>query len=101
MYIFHISPEFSNLIGYIFGLLTSYFLNRNLTFNTFNSGRYEFVRFLIVFFISYALNFIVLIFLIRILIFPIMISQFISGIFYISSSFLLNKYFVFRSFDSH
>jgi putative flippase GtrA len=96
MYLAGLSPEASNVAGYAVGLLVSYVLNRHYTFNSTQSRRTEFLRFLIVFAIAYALNFITLLVLIHVLGAHEGASQIVAGIVYVAASFAMNKYYVFR-----
>lgn len=97
MYLANMPPELSNLIGYMFGLLVSYTLHRNYTFGSTGLHRKEFVRFVFTFLVAYVANLLVLIFLVRIIFISPFLAQFISGAVYVAISYLLNKFFVFRS----
>ena len=97
MYLMKCSPEISNVIGYGVGLLFSYCLNRIYTFKS-NKIKYkEFMRFFIVFLLSYMANFLVLVLLTyKFKVFS-GLSQLLAGIVYISFSFFLNRYYVFAT----
>lgn len=95
MYLMGASPEISNFVGYLAGLLLSYVLNRNFTFNSIQKRSVEFLRFLVVFCIAYAANFVALLFFIRVILVNPGISQILAGGVYIFASYLLNKYYVF------
>lgn len=97
MYLAEFSPEISNLSGYFFGLLISYVLNRNFTFESIQRRDVEFLRFIIVFAVAYLANLMVLIFLVRVVFFSPGWAQVVSGGVYIVLSYFLNKYYVFRS----
>lgn len=97
MYLAEFSPEISNLSGYFFGLLISYVLNRNFTFESIQRRDVEFLRFIIVFAVAYLANLMVLIFLVRVVFFSPGWAQVVSGGVYIVISYFLNKYYVFRS----
>lgn len=97
MYIFGVSPELSNLIGYSVGLFTTYFSHRKFTFNSNQAKFREFIKFVTVFCISYVSNFLFLFFLIHHLKVNSGVSQFLALMIYIVCSFLMNKYFVFNS----
>jgi len=97
MLVLKLSPEVSNFLGYGIALITSYTLNRNITFNSLNAKTGEFFRFLIVFALAYATNFAVLLCMIYWLKVNVIVSQVVAGFFYIAISYLLNKYFVFIS----
>jgi putative flippase GtrA len=96
MYIAKMSPETSNMAGYAFGLVVAYFLHRNFTFESTQRRIREMARFLVVFGVSYGLNFIVLVFLIHILQIDKLVSQILSGVAYVIVSFAMNKFYVFK-----
>lgn len=96
MYLAKMSPESSNVAGYAVGLIASYILNRKYTFNSSHDRRREIVRFLVVFVFSYALNFTVLVVLIHGFGTNEGVSQVLSGLVYVVSSFTMNKYYVFK-----
>jgi len=96
MYLLKMSAELSNVAGYIVGLIGSYLLNRNYTFNSSQKKSSEMIRFLIVFIISYASNFMMLLILIYAIGVHEGLSQVIAGFVYIITSFILNKYYVFK-----
>jgi putative flippase GtrA len=97
MYLGELSPELSNLLGYLLGLLVSYFLNRHFTFRSDQRRSTEFVRFVLVFLTAYTANLLLLIVLVRGLGAHAALSQVIAGIIYIGTAYLLNKHFVFKS----
>jgi len=85
----------ANAVGYGFGLICSYFLNRTITFRSPHRGARHFVKFLIFFFISYALGQLLLILLVE----QFQMDEFLATIFgmglYTLVSFYLNRKFVF------
>ena len=88
-----------NIIAYGIGVINSFFLNRNWTFKTSQKAKKEtgeFLRFIIIFIITYLLQFCCLWVLIEILIFPTLLSQAIAMALYVIVGFLLNNYFTFR-----
>jgi putative flippase GtrA len=95
MYFVRLSPLTSNIIGYAICLIISYTLQRNFTFASKQNKRQEFVKFLTVFCTAYLVNFLTLSFLIH-NDFNSGLSQIVAGIFYIVTSFTLNKVFVFQ-----
>jgi putative flippase GtrA len=97
MYLAGMTPEASNVAGYAVGLVVSYVLNRYYTFNNKQSRRGEIMRFLAVFFVAYASNFAVLLILIHGIGTHKGISQILAGVVYVVVSYLLNKYFVFKT----
>lgn len=96
MYVLRLGPVASNVIGYCCGLLTSYALNRSFTFRSTARGIAEPARFLAVFGASYVTNLLVLIALIDLAGLGKGIAQIIAGGAYVVTSFLLNRYYVFR-----
>jgi len=96
MYLLSLSPEVSNVVGYLTGLTVSYVLNRNYTFESKQKPSQEIWRFIAVFIVAYTLNFLVLILLIHQLNFHEGLSQLVAGVFYVVSSFVMNKYYAFK-----
>jgi putative flippase GtrA len=99
MYLAGVSPELSNVIGYMVGLVFSYLLHRNFTFRSTKMRRTEFIRFSVVFLIAYCANLVTLIVLVRAVGVYAGLSQVIAGLIYIGTSYLLNKYYVFQSIE--
>lgn len=97
MYLAGLSPELSNVIGYMIGLVFSYLLHRNFTFRSTQIRRTEFVCFAVVFLIAYCANLVTLIVLVRTMGVHAGLSQVIAGVVYIGTSYPLNKYYVFQS----
>ena len=97
MYLINMSPESSNVAGYTVGLIASYVLNRKYTFNSIQNQRSEIIRFLAVFVVAYALNFIVLVILIHKIDIHDGVSQVLAGLVYVVTSFIMNKYYVFKT----
>jgi len=97
MYILGMNPIASNVSGYGVGLIVSYVLNRNYTFNSKQARKPEALRFLLVFAIAYALNFIALLLLIYQLGMHEGLSQVVAGVIYVGAAFLMNKYYVFKA----
>lgn len=97
MYWLGLSPELSNVTGYMIGLVASYLLHRSFTFRSKQRKRTEFFNFVAVFLIAYSANLVMLIVLVRAMQVHAGLSQVISGAIYVTASYLLNKYYVFRS----
>ncbi len=95
MYLARLGPEISNLIGYVCGVIISFFLNKKYTFNSNKKGHKEAIRFLIVFGIAYTANLLVLYILIHNIHISKDFSQIYAGIVYTVTSYLMNKYYVF------
>lgn len=101
MYLGGLAPEISNAIGYMTGLLVSYFLNRNFTFRSARRQSTEFARFVFVFLVAYAANLMVLLILVRGAGVHAALSQVISGVIYVGVAYLLNKNYVFKSSEAY
>ena len=91
-----ISPEISNIIGYVIVILVSYALNKIYTFQSKAHPKKEFPKFVLSLLASYTLNFLTLILCIHIFKINPYISQIISGAVYTISGFVFLKYFAFR-----
>jgi putative flippase GtrA len=100
MYLAMMTPETSNAAGYAVGLVVSYVLNRNFTFKSKQSRCSEIIRFLSVFAVAYVTNFAVLLILIHKINMHKGVSQILAGGFYIVVSFIMNKYYVFRTINN-
>lgn len=95
MYALHMGEVASNVIGYGFGLITSYLLNRNFTFRSKAAALPEAIRFVVIFALAYLANLGVLLLLVRQLQWHAGLSQIAAGLVYFALSFLLSKYYVF------
>jgi len=100
MYLAGLSPELSNIVGYAVGLTTSYLLSRNYTFRSKQQRRGEVIRFVVVFAIAYAANFLSLLVLIRHFGVHEGASQILAGAVYVLASYAMNKFYVFRNADA-
>jgi putative flippase GtrA len=103
MMLFSFSPEISNFVGFLTGLMLSFLLNRYWVFRSQNQSNlfFEIIRFLSAFLFCYGLNYISLIWLIYSLGINPYIAQLGAGVIYFLSFFLLNKWLVFNSSLSH
>lgn len=101
MYRLGLSAESSNALGYSFGLLLAYLLNRFYTFNSTRRVGSEALKFGVVFAVSYSLNFLVLVILIRVLGVHPGLSQVLAGVVYVVTSYNLNKNYVFQTSQPH
>jgi putative flippase GtrA len=95
MYIFKLSAELSNIIGYGVGLTLSFILSKKFTFRS--SGRIapELRRFLAVFTIAYIANFAALFLLLRLPSIHEALCQILAGVAYVAVSYWLNSRYVF------
>lgn len=89
-------PELSNLIGYFFGIIVSYYLNKYFTFQKKQKSKKEFIQFVLSMGIAFIVNFIVLFISYRIFNINPYLSQIIAGVFYTLTGFILSKYWVFK-----
>jgi len=97
MFIAGWSPEASNIAGYLIGLVSSYLMNRSFTFRSTNERKSEFARFLAVFAIAFAANFVALWVLLHVFGVKDWLAQILAGVAYVATSYLLNRVFVFGS----
>lgn len=100
-YVLKFSPLLSNGIGYGFGLAISYYLNKKFTFSSARRYSSQPLIFFLVFIFSYGINIISLYLFIYIFGINDAISQIMAGIFYVATSFFLNKRFVFKMESRH
>lgn len=100
MYLMGMTPEVSNVTGYGVGLVISYGLHKKYTFKKAQSHRGEFIRFVTVFLIAFAANFLILVILIHKFDAHEGMSQIFAGIVYVAIAYLMSKFYVFRSAGS-
>jgi putative flippase GtrA len=96
MYFFGINPIASNVTGYSFGLLSSYYLNRTITFKSRKKKLPEFTKFLLLFLVSYGLNLTTLLIIIKYTEINEGMAQLLSGAVFILCSYVLNRFVVYR-----
>jgi len=94
---FGMIAEISNFIGYFFGILMSYYVNKRFTFSSSEGHQKTFMKFIGSMSIAYIVNLFLLIILIRFLNFNEYLSQLLSGIAYTLVGFILSKKWVFKS----
>lgn len=87
---------YSNIIGYFFGLLNSFILNKNWTFKSNGKVSREAILFLILFGVSYLLQLGVLVFIVEVLTIREDLSQIFAIGVYTLTNFLGNKLITFR-----
>jgi len=97
MYLLGLGAVASNVAGYAVGLIVSYSLNRTFTFRSTGARRAEMVRFLVIFLLAYLANLGVLVALVHTFKLHEGLAQVVSGVVYFGLSYLLNKYYVFRT----
>ncbi len=96
MYLLGLSAELSNVIGYGLGLVISYAMHRNFTFNSTQRRDTEAVRFVAVFAVAYLLNLGTLMLLIHRFDAHEGAAQIVAGVVYVGASFVMQKFYVFR-----
>jgi putative flippase GtrA len=97
MYLLHWSVEASNVAGYSIGLLSSYALNRTVTFSSTAKRRTELPRFIAVVVLSFAANMLTLILLAHRLGVNPVIAQAAAITVYVLVSYTLHRTFVFAA----
>ncbi|RDU63191.1 GtrA family protein [Helicobacter sp. MIT 14-3879] len=95
---FKVSPEIANFIGYCCGVILSYFLNKHFTFESKNSHKNDFSKFVFLMTIAYLINLIILIICYRSFGVNKYISQVIAGVFYTISGYFLSRFIVFKKY---
>lgn len=107
------SLEVSNFLGFVAGGINSYLMNRIWNFKSENRKRTEVVRFIVVFLLSYALNFVALEACVYVLdhaaclqpfctwvsqfMKPSYVANIVANVVYVLASYTLYKKWVFRS----
>jgi putative flippase GtrA len=95
MYKFALGPATSNAIGYGLGLCVSFTLHRRFTFRSNSKSISEPAKFLLVFALAYIANLAVLLLAVNHFEADPAWSQLFAAIAYVTTSFLLSKFFVF------
>lgn len=96
LYIVKMNYLMSNSIGYFFGLILSFFLNKHYNFKTVSKHLNEFSKFILAFIISFTMNSIILYSCVEFFDLTKLISIIIAGISYSICFFLICKFFVFK-----
>ncbi len=94
--VFSTSHYVANVVGYVIGVMNSYFLNKFWTFNNKSKVGVTFVKFIGVFGISYLIQFGVLAFLLHYTHLEPYVSQLFSMVVYTVINYLLNKRITFN-----
>ncbi|MFZ5608413.1 MAG: GtrA family protein [Pseudomonadota bacterium] len=97
MNILDLNPFLSNALGYGFGLIISYILNRIYTFNSNDRYFTSFMKFMLSFIIAYSLNIVTLYIFINVIYIEDNISQLFSIFTYTIAFYILSKHFVFQN----
>jgi putative flippase GtrA len=90
----------SSGIGWIIGVISSYWLNRHFTFKSDTPVTREFSKYLIVYIIQLFVSWTGLVFLVGVLHFGALVAYAINVIFVTATSYLGLKYFAFRTIAS-
>ena len=93
---FGVVAEVSNFIGYFFGIIVSYKLNKKFTFNSVADYKDDFFKFVGSMYIAYIINLITLVVCIRYLNINHYIGQLVAAISYTLSGYLLSRNWVFN-----
>lgn len=92
-----VSPELSNTIGYVVGVINSFIWNKKWVFNTHNTNVLrEAFSFFIIFLVCFTLQFIIFRFLIYQMNTNEYLAQLISMIIYTVLNYILNRLFSFK-----
>ena len=97
MKLLHVSYRISNIIGYIFGLSNSFIWNKFWTFKSKIFSAREIILFLLVFLVSFGLQFLILNLLVEIIHINEDLSQIFAMIFYTIINFFGNKYITIKN----
>ncbi|MCL1942678.1 MAG: GtrA family protein [Candidatus Azobacteroides sp.] len=97
MNIFHVNYKISNLIGYVIGVINSFFWNKHWVFQAKKSGvKREIVLFLIAFGISYLVQYFCLIIMVECFHLNKNLSQLLAMGVYTITNYTLNKFITFK-----
>ncbi|HLP06144.1 MAG TPA: GtrA family protein [Paludibacter sp.] len=94
--IFHVSDYISNIVGYVAGLINSYFWNRKWTFASKTKWSETIFKFILTFGVSYLFQLGNLYLLLHYTKTDPYVCQLISIVVYTGINFILNKYYTFR-----
>ncbi len=96
LYILKLNYLISNSLGYFFGLMLSFFLNKHFNFKSKSKHLIELPKFVLAFIISFFINSMILFSAVEFFNFPKPISIIIAGITYSICFFLVSKFYVFK-----
>lgn len=94
MYFFGLNYILSNILGYIIGIITSFFINKKITFRDGSPDSQVFIRYIIAVFLGYLANLILIISTASFL--GLYVAQFFGVLAYSVLVFFLCRFFVFR-----
>ena len=95
--LFHWSDNVSNVVGYAFGVINSFIWNKKWTFSYKGKLSTSFIKFVIVFLVSYLIQFCVLQILLKYLNTDSYYCHLLSMVVYTLINFVLNKIFTFKN----
>lgn len=94
--VFQLDYRFANAIGFSLALVNSFILNKLWTFKSNNLFYKEIPNFILIFILSYLINFVILIFSVEVLLINKNICQIIGMIFYTITNYIGNKHLTFN-----
>jgi putative flippase GtrA len=97
MMVLKLSPELSNVMGYAVGLVFSFVLSKSYTFRAAGDSSTQLIRFLLVFAIAYAANFVTLFVALHYFLWHPVLCQIVAGVIYVICSYCLNSRYVFAT----
>lgn len=97
LYILNLNYMISNSLGYCFGLILSFFLNKHCNFKSNNTHISEFSKFLLAFIVSFGVNSSILYLCVEGFSVSKPVAIIFAGISYSISFFVISKYFVFKT----
>jgi putative flippase GtrA len=101
LYILKLNYMISNSIGYFFGLILSFFLNKHYNFKSDSNHICEFSKFILAFFISFAINSSTLYVCVEYFLISKPIAIIFAGVSYSVCFFIISKFYVFKKQQFH
>lgn len=94
---FKLTPIVSSVAGFFIVLVFSYFLNRFWTFQTKNTNRFQFIKYVIVSVIGLVINISIMYITIDILLWPYLLGAITMSFFVALTNFILNQVWTFNN----
>lgn len=94
---FKLTPLVSSVAGFFIVLVVSYFLNRFWTFQTKNTNRFQFIKYVIVSLIGLVINVSIMYITIDILLWPYLLGAITMSFFVALTNFILNQVWTFNT----
>jgi putative flippase GtrA len=94
---FKLTPIVSSVAGFFIVLVVSYFLNRFWTFQTKNTNRFQFIKYVIVSVIGLVINISIMYITIDILLWPYLLGAITMSFFVALTNFILNQVWTFNN----